>query len=295
MSDLFWIRRIPDVMAKLKFFEAQKLQERWFGGSPFEFTDEYRRGKIEKFESLPVARYDDEIVSISWALLSPKPSQAYSELLNDWHRPVPSLNKDNKKNRRQLMEMTFASNLRDFFLSEQGVSAKETSFVFGNLNSHPRLLKKYMVQRQPVEMSLKPTELGGDPIDGWYAACANASWELAVQANIDYLGDHLYRVEIDKCAVYLFDIFDFYDQPEDFPQWLGCWGYSGVSMGCLTGIVEVPIRPPSFNRAHSYGVWNSSYRNYRADSKSGGDFFLFSSDVRIKSITPSVVFNVSVK
>jgi hypothetical protein len=292
LNDFFWIRKVPDVMANLKYVEAQKLQERWFTADPFAFTLDYRSGKTVGFESLPIYRYDDEIVSISWALSFVKPHRAYAELLKNWSQSVPSLREGETRSRRKLMENAFAKNLQEYFLTKSGASAAKTSFVFGDLDAHPRILKsRFSVQRQPISMSPYPLIGDNDPIDGWYAACANASWELAVKANVEYLGNQRYSVTIVQCAVYLYDIFDFFNRD----QLLGFWSRTGVSKWPSEGsLAPIPVKPPNVKVTHGYKVTNGSYDDYRKNWNKGGDFFIFSSDKRIFPVVPPVTFMVEV-
>ena len=246
--DRLKLTELPGVMRNMGWVLAPKLMERWFQGDAFVLHKDLRKTYDDSPLSIPPEYYDDEIVTMDWALQFNRFEEACYSIINNYSTEA---------------------------------SAKSLEVIlrrYGWPATTPRLGNTSMTARELNATCQIQTKRFGkltDTIDDFYGAIGRGMIQLAVVGHV-HRDNFSELFIIDHVGVYLKDCYEF----NGF-QFLGCWTkskafgkaemISRVSANTsLVGAHILQINEPVFH------VFNHDFRQYREKHGKGGDFIIYS-------------------
>jgi len=254
IENLDWdITMIPNIMRRKNWIVGAKLMDHWFSRVSYTYPN------LTNLDSVDV-HYNDEIVSLKWALNFPRAKNVYDEM---WDEKI-YVNSAAKKEIEKI-------------LKKQNKFDKSQQTTFGNLSASIALINATTyIQNRVVENGYF------QDIDDMVAGLANFSFRMAVEGNVKFkenretyfgFGDdvEVYEVQIKKVGIYIRDSYDFIGS-----QPLGYWN-------------------PDSNEVWTTNFWskdgfhevnNSIFRQWRNKNGCGGDFIVFS-DIEIRTVDES--------
>lgn len=82
--DMLKLSDLPGVMRNMGWVVAPKLMERWFQGDAFVLHEDLRDTYDGSPLFMPPAHFDDEIVTMDWALQFDRFAEAYDTIISDY-------------------------------------------------------------------------------------------------------------------------------------------------------------------------------------------------------------------
>ena len=161
----------------------------------------------------------------------------------------------------------FASRLEISHMLQGRARVATAAGPFGNLNSSVvSVNKNYINERAVVSSPLS------DPLDDLFGALGSFNFRVAVEGKMAPVQPSGWDISIEKVGIYVHDSYDFQDD-HWYSQPLGFWSFDGAGdVSKLPGL-------------HSYAVANSSFRDYRAAKRHGGDFWVYS-NLKVLNLYP---------
>ncbi|WP_211226313.1 DUF6402 family protein, partial [Desulfomicrobium escambiense] len=199
--------------------------------------------------SIPSQHYDDEIVTMDWALQFDRFAEACASIINNYSTKASAKALEVKLKR------------------------------YGWPTTTPRLGNTSMTARELNATCQIQTKRFGkltDTIDDFYGAIGKGMVQLAVVGHV-HRDKYMELFVIEHVGVYLKDIYEF----ETIVQPLGCWTKSKAlgkaemtsrlsANTSLVGAHVLQINEPVFH------VFNHDFRQYREKHGKGGDFVIYS-------------------
>jgi hypothetical protein len=246
--DMLKLSDLPEVMRNMGWVVAPKLMERWFQGDVFVLHEDVRATYDDFPLSIPPAHYDDEIVTMDWALQFDRFAEAYDYILTDYATEASTILLEDRLKR------------------------------CGWPTTSPRLGNTSMTARELNATCQIQTAYCGkltDTIDDFYGAIGRCFVQLAVVGHV-HRDNFSELFIIDKVGLYLKDRYEF-----NGLQFLGCWTKSKAlgkaemlsRLSAVTSSVGariLKVNEPVFH------VFNHHFREYREKHGKGGDFVIYS-------------------
>lgn len=236
---------IPEIMNKLKWYNAEKVQKEWFNNN----------GNNYPWESEPRLNFYD----FNWALEFDRFKKHFNKNFDTWksEKSINSLKVEIHKMIKEKYvikpnstntETTFGifendNKLVDIIIKPEELNYKETKCMV------PLFDKFYFSSLKPFEESKLNAEL-----DDLYGAIANTNIRIIASGFLKFENKKIF-VYLKKIGFYIRDGFDFVGD-----QSLGNWHKNGVSTNIFKNL----------------SINNESYRNYRKDTGKGQDFYVYS-------------------
>lgn len=273
--ELFKLRDIPDVMKKLGWPVAARIQEKWFSNSKKEMNEKEKKGDLD---------YDPKFIdttsaSLEWVLGYERAQNAYTELKASLNSP---------KARQVLIDKLRHQSHLAQLIPLTGITLNNTN------DAIPALHKNWQFQRAPVDVSntdrLKTYLRGTDDL---FAAFGGFNlYAAAGRISLTPQTENLLQVSIPQVIVYAKDTYDFIE-PD---QYLGHWNRQGVQALLANNIsdsLDAPFRPHWYSTPKDlyFCVRNKHYQEWRKKNGTGGDMLIYTNGMSIS--TPDLKFSVS--
>lgn len=213
----------------------------------------------------PTSRFNNNIVSISSILKKfPRTNVPFNEIITKklWATPNAKRSLLNELDKKRLF--------------------KSTPTKFGDFTRPINLLDKEHFQHKSVGSAWRNAV---DDIDDLLAGLARFNFNIVGQGKIEPFKEctatgETHRVILEKVGIYIKDSYDFNDTgglSSIISQPLGCWDVETNKVGriALSGCVS-----------------NYDFRRYRKDNKKGGDFTVFSSDMKVHTLSTPLIIDV---
>ena len=247
--DMLKLSDLPGVMRNMGWVVAPKLMERWFQGDAFVLHEDLRDTYDDSPLFMPPEHYDDENVTMDWALQFDRFAEAYGSILTDYATEASTI-------------------LLEDRLKRCGWPA--TSPKLGNTSMTARELNA------TCQIQTVPCGKLTDTIDDFYGAIGRGMVQLAVVGHV-HRGKIGELFIIDKVGLYLKDCYEF----ETLVQFLGAWTKTKAlgkaemlsrlaAAASPVGTQILKLNEPAFH------VFNHHFREYREKHGKGGDFVIYS-------------------
>ena len=256
----FQLTDIPRIMRANDWEIGAKLMERWFTSSKYTYPD------ID-YTNDPTRPYNDQIVTLDWALKYPRAKSVYDAM---WTDKIYV----NEAAKKEIVDALKVNKLL--------TKSKET---FGNLGEPMDDINRdghFYIQERPVGSSFHSIT---NDLDGMHAALANFTFRMAVEGEVIYKGrqnnlfglfeDELYEIRIKRVGIYVRDSYDFIG---DQFGGLGYWNPVDNKVSKISG-------------DNFHEVTNASFRKWREKHNKGGDFTVYS-NMEIREVNESWTIEV---
>jgi hypothetical protein len=246
--DMLKLSDLPGVMRNMGWIVAPKLMDRWFQGDAFVLHDDLR----DKYDDFPLSilpeHYDDDIVTMDWALQFDRVVEAYDSIIADYATKAAT----------KLLEKRLHH--------------------YGWPTTSPRLGNTSMTARElNATCQIQTAHCGKltDTIDDFYGAIGRGFVQLAVVGHV-YRDNFSEMFIIDNVGLYLKDRYEF----EGF-QFLGAWtktkAFGKAEMLSRLSAATSPVGTQILKLNEPvFHVFNHHFRQYREKHGKGGDFVIYS-------------------
>ena len=246
--DMLKLSDLPGVMRNMGCVVAPKLMERWFQGDAFVLHEDLITTYDDHPLSMQQEHYDDEIVTMDWALQFDRFAEAYETIINHYSTERSALVLEEKLRR---------------------CGWPRTLPKLGNTSMTARELNA------TCQIQTVPCGKLTDTIDDFYGAIGRGMVQLAVVGHV-YRGNIEELFIIDNVGLYLKDRYEF-----DGTQFLGAWSKTKAlgkaemlsrlsAAASPVGTQILKLNEPAFH------VFNHHFRQYREKHGKGGDFVIYS-------------------
>lgn len=278
------IRFVPVILKAKGWINAKKVQDIWFKG----------KANDKPWSIHPKV----DLVDIDWVLGFPRMKKVYDEILNSKWNNAAAIQSLKKNIFLMIIDGQTQLPTNDDETTDFGTFSKEIVLVTSvkqpklgkNVDEYMPLIEKYYYTSVPYKIDSTPPNL--EPLDDCFGTLAACQFRVAAKGSIKKITSKVpsfifgeddmvfssYRVTIEKIAIYIKDSFDFINKDGD-DEYLGDWSpkknevdYSAV-----------------YTSSTFYGVYNSSYQEWRKDYNMGMDFHLYST---IKEISKYHEFTI---
>jgi hypothetical protein len=239
------LKELPVAEEKMGWKVAAQLMHHWFSiRKVCKMDEEFKRDVYENPHRLSPEQYNDQIVTMAWAMQFKRVAEAVAILYNRWE------------------SADGVNLLRDRLKKAGWTPAKPTPTPLGyGLTMAHQLRGACQVNYEPVGKIY-------DSLDDFYGAVGRAQVQVAVVGSA--LGN-IFTVE--RLGFYLYDTFDF----EGDNQPLGVWSRNRCLGKIETGkFMTASLRTKGSTYRGFVPVYNRDFRRYQDKNKKGGDFVVYS-------------------
>lgn len=269
---IHFVRYIPDILNLKKWYLAKNLQDIWFCS---DVNTNYR-------DKNPGPLVDQ--IEWRWIMKYPEVANEFLKFDDQQRNPLFKKKKDLESNIRREIEK----------MIECGYAKKPTKedpeqdfgYFGDDYRKIGRYKKTYGDEDAPLFENFYHSNYEYDKwdvgqelvqnfgVNEFIAAIAQFSFHVYATGKLRYISEGKTEVFVESFVYYLWDRFNFTNDPEKGDEELGLWKIIETENGKNDFKVDIPIM--TFDETGKYEVTNDSYNNYRRDHKMGGDFSIYS-------------------